>query len=419
MKSMYKISVFACLWLFFTAEMVAADPSALVVFDIESRGPKLKKDVLPNMTEYLGVLLAEEGYRVVSREKVQEALAIFQEKKIACKQHDCHSKLTRKLTAGRFLKTSILKIAGNCKLVAQMFVVGDSIMMTGAASGSQCSETALTEAVALVAKKLGKNEQERRSRGRIVIAERVAEPEDLLKDEDAIEDDFTPVTWGTEMGRLSLNSIPWGGIWINGKDLGETTPLYNHELPAGRHQISIRSRDGGVMTAIVEIWPNESTSLIVRSVKEEKSPGENTGLLLLNTTPWSQVSIDDKHVGMTPISRRMGPGEYRIKMTFAHGEELAEEVMIRTGRTTKLIRQAKTEEDFSYKKGMGLIKLHSSPWGRVWIDGKDLGMATPVFSTQLSAGRHELSVYFSSGGFITEDVLVKPKETVRKIVREK
>jgi serine/threonine-protein kinase len=66
----------------------------------------------------------------------------------------------------------------------------------------------------------------------------------------------------------------------------------------------------------------------------------------------------------------------------------------------------------------GLLSLNSVPWGRVWIDGKDTGKATPVFNHQLPAGPHRITIHFSTGGFMTEEVEIRAGETTRKIVRE-
>jgi len=143
-----------------------------------------------------------------------------------------------------------------------------------------------------------------------------------------------------------------------------------------------------------------------------------TGLLLLNTKPWSQVAIDGKHVGMTPISRLLLAGKHQVQITFAHGELMREEITIRDNQTLKLVREAKTPENYKYNPGMGQLKIHSSPWGRIWVDGKDLGKATPVFSCQLPAGFHEIAIHFSSGGFMTESVKITAGTTTRKIIRE-
>jgi hypothetical protein len=44
-------------------------------------------------------------------------------------------------------------------------------------------------------------------------------------------------------GYLDLNSRPWAHVWIDGKDINRTTPLFNYRLPAGEHAIQLVNKN--------------------------------------------------------------------------------------------------------------------------------------------------------------------------------
>jgi hypothetical protein len=276
-----------------------------------------------------------------------------------------------------------------------------------ASAGAGCSAEALLEALEEATSKLAATGHTAGS-PKAATALRVEEPP-------AVE---TPTgsTPAPETGWLSLNSRPWGYVNIDGRDIGETTPLIKHALPAGKHRIAVTGPDGAVMTGEVEVWPLETTSLILGGGKSED---KNRGRLSVNTIPWSQVSVDGKFIGITPLIQDLPPGKVEVRVIFPHGESKTEQATIRPGATTWVVVRAAATERKDFKPGHGLLKINSIPWGRVWIDGQDVGNATPVLDMQVAEGRHSVLVHFSTGGFLTEEVDVKAGEVTRKIVREK
>ncbi|WP_224245762.1 protein kinase domain-containing protein [Hyalangium gracile] len=66
------------------------------------------------------------------------------------------------------------------------------------------------------------------------------------------------------MGRLTLNTTPWTRVFLRGRQLGDT-PLINHPLPAGRHQLKLVNEEKNISTVIeVEIWAGQVTSKKLR-----------------------------------------------------------------------------------------------------------------------------------------------------------
>jgi hypothetical protein len=371
----------------FPPATTADEAPAVVVFDIELCDVSLDAKTLKNLTEYLSVLVAEGDYRVVPRERVAKAGAC---------DHGCRVKVAHEVSAQKFLVTRIFKISESCRVTGALYNLDGKTIVKAAAAGGKCGQADILAAVEEVGGKLAGTRP------------------GSAGDETTV--DFPPATWGMGTGRLSLNADPWGRIWIDGKDTGHITPLIDYQLPAGWHQIVVRSPRGVAMATEVEIWPEESTSLILKPSRSEAA--RNTGLLVLNTYPWGEVIVDGIYVGTTPIRRMLPAGPHKVKVTFAHGESKTQEVVIEPRKTSRLILHARSSETYSFKEGMGQLKLHTSPWSRVWVDGKDMGMATPVFTSQLPAGKHKITIYFSSGGYMTEEVVIKAGETLRKIIRE-
>jgi serine/threonine-protein kinase len=61
-------------------------------------------------------------------------------------------------------------------------------------------------------------------------------------------------------GRLTLDTVPWSDIYLDGRKLG-TTPLFNVELPAGHQILRARNEKAGVDRALeIDIQPGRTTA---------------------------------------------------------------------------------------------------------------------------------------------------------------
>ena len=64
------------------------------------------------------------------------------------------------------------------------------------------------------------------------------------------------------MGKGKLSVVVkggWGEVYINGRRI-DTTPLYNHSLPAGRHKVVVvNGASGKRKSRTVTVVPGEST----------------------------------------------------------------------------------------------------------------------------------------------------------------
>lgn len=98
---------------------------------------------------------------------------------------------------------------------------------------------------------------ERRSRGRDGVAQRPPTP--------------TPGD-RVEYGYLTINTMPWARVFIDGRDTGRNTPVREMRLPAGRHTIGLRTNDGVMHAIQVAIRPG-GRERIVRRFADLEPPG--------------------------------------------------------------------------------------------------------------------------------------------------
>ena len=73
---------------------------------------------------------------------------------------------------------------------------------------------------------------------------------------------FVSTTEAGESAYLTIASMPWANIYINGKLLG-STPISKHELPAGNYKIQFKNPKAGIDKTIpVELKPGEHQRII-------------------------------------------------------------------------------------------------------------------------------------------------------------
>jgi hypothetical protein len=61
-------------------------------------------------------------------------------------------------------------------------------------------------------------------------------------------------------GLLSITAEPWARVFLDGRDLGRTTPVTRLSTPVGHHTIELRARTGAV-TVEVDIEPHRELSI--------------------------------------------------------------------------------------------------------------------------------------------------------------
>jgi serine/threonine-protein kinase len=108
---------------------------------------------------------------------------------------------------------------------------------------------------------------------------------------------------------VSLGSIPWSDVWVDGQRAG-FTPLTNFGVSCGAHEILFKSVERGLERRInLNVRPGEKVKRIVDLVEAKATiappaPSPATARacrLSLGSRPWSEVWIDGRRVGITPM----------------------------------------------------------------------------------------------------------------------
>ena len=107
-------------------------------------------------------------------------------------------------------------------------------------------------------------------------------------------------------GTLVLNTHPWARVTIDGRVVGNT-PV-RMQLPAGTHQIDLFvPQCNRTVSVAVQVQAGE-TVRITRSglctpppPPPPPPPNAPRGRVWINSTPWSQVRLDGRAIGNTPL----------------------------------------------------------------------------------------------------------------------
>jgi hypothetical protein len=126
----------------------ASDRPIVAVFDVEVKGLKMDPKVLDRLTDYLGALMAERGYKVVPRSQLRERLR--QEKKGSyrrCYDQVCQIDIGKEMAAQKSLATQVLKIGSKCKVTVTLFDLLQSASEGAGTTSGGCNEDGVVESL--------------------------------------------------------------------------------------------------------------------------------------------------------------------------------------------------------------------------------------------------------------------------------
>ncbi len=132
-------------------------------------------------------------------------------------------------------------------------------------------------------------------------------------------------------GKLFLDASPWAHVFIDGEKVG-TTPVTNHSLAPGAHQIRLTNPELGLSRNLkIEVGPGQV-------VRKKVAFSVATGKLLVQAKPWADIYLDGKKIGTTPLQPHpLPPGEYRVRLyNPALEQESNKRVKIESGKTARV-----------------------------------------------------------------------------------
>ncbi|MBN2494948.1 MAG: hypothetical protein JXR96_10190 [Deltaproteobacteria bacterium] len=142
-----------------TGSLPPTSPGQIIaVFDVSDASKRFKKDILAQLTTYLGASLAQTGkFRVIPRDQLRARL--LQEKKGTyreCFDEKCQIELGKAVAAQKTLATQILRVGNNCAVTASLFDLKTETADKAAKIMTNCSADALMEAMDRIADQLSR-----------------------------------------------------------------------------------------------------------------------------------------------------------------------------------------------------------------------------------------------------------------------
>jgi serine/threonine protein kinase len=74
----------------------------------------------------------------------------------------------------------------------------------------------------------------------------------------------SPSAAPVDVGMLTINTIPWSHVVIDGQDSGKNTPLLNFKVPPGPHTIELQLPDGRTFTEKINVKAGETVRIVKR-----------------------------------------------------------------------------------------------------------------------------------------------------------
>ena len=238
-------------------------------------------------------------------------------------------------------------------------------------------------------------------------------------------------------------------VKMNGKKVGDQSPLLLEDvLPGTKHTFTFEHAMYVPQSKTWELKPREKRSekivlkekqfdLSVDSVppgawiKLDGSPHGRTPQVIKGLKATRQYQLELKRSGLPPwtgtiIYDGSPVKEVRPRLEKEKKEKAApsppKDVKPASPpkpekKKTTVAEKPPKEKPVAKTEGFGTLRLNSKPWGKVYIDGKDLGKNTPLLDHKLKAGEHTITIEFSTGETKTEKVTIFPDKTTTKIIK--
>jgi hypothetical protein len=146
------------------------------------------------------------------------------------------------------------------------------------------------------------------------------------------------------------------------------------------------------------------------------------GYLSISTHPWSEVHIDGKKVGDSPILKlKLTARRYTLTLLSADGRRKDIPIDIQPGKIRKVLHRFEkgsnaSTEALKVEQQHGLLLVNSTPWSRVNVDGQFIGV-TPLLGVKLPVGPHTV-VLETTNNLRKEFAVLIEADTQRKIIAD-
>jgi hypothetical protein len=156
-------------------------------------------------------------------------------------------------------------------------------------------------------------------------------------------------------GFLTVDTQPWTVVYVDGAYAG-STPMFRHALAPGAHTLTFVNEKAGVLVqedVVVEEGRARKLKLVLAHVSADTTldasttaqtsaddcflPADVAASLSVDTQPWSQVFVDGKRVGSTPVFREpVTAGDHVVRLVTSEGKQAFARFTADVGENVKL-----------------------------------------------------------------------------------
>lgn len=214
-------------------------------------------------------------------------------------------------------------------------------------------------------------------------------------------------------GTLNVDSVPMAQVFVNSEVVG-LTPVKGHALLPGAYEVELRISDGRSRYEKVQVTPGAATNL---RVKFGPARVGAPGTLEVTSEPWSQVFLDGRAIGNTPLEGyRAASRSYNMELRTADGRSYKRILFVEAGQTTRVDHRFKSPTDPGPTGPAGWLNVDSHPSSEVWIGGKKVG-TTPLEDHDLPVGLHRVTLKAADGRTHVRELRIERLKTTQLLHR--
>lgn len=131
----------------------------------------------------------------------------------------------------------------------------------------------------------------------------------------------------------------------------------------------------------------------------------NSGSVLITSTPWAKVYIDNVFIGETPFSKplTLAAGEHSVTFMHPSFEPILKTITVQSNTQLHVVG--------NFIENAGYLKCIASPWAEVYIDEQYKDTTPLEKPIVLSSGLHHVRFKNTSFADIVREVTIKTKDT--------
>jgi len=144
-------------------------------------------------------------------------------------------------------------------------------------------------------------------------------------------------------------------------------------------------------STISSALPLQKSIDLPSTVVKDKVNKIELGSLYIAASPWAEVIIDDKNIGLTPLFKPISlkPGEHTVQFLHPEYPQINKTVLIEAGVLDSLA--------LNWSKSLGFLRVTVNPWAEVYINSKSYDLTPIERPIPLQPG--EFQLFLKNPGF--------------------